>query len=896
MPSRPHGTVAVLVVLAVLLSPAVSTVSVTAAPDDTGTYAVAQGTTCTPVAPVSNTSQNVTTFYDYRNPYPEITGRPYATTYSSYGTDEYQISDGSSLFFYTGSEGTSLVVLHDRLGDDEGEPGGSTVTFDIFGLPDGEWAVQDDRYPGRDDNWDIGGSTAFIDWKWAGSRTDGGAYRGFESLDGGVEIDPGFNGNADKWGDWGNSGSEEYRLTEWVLWGADGSATTLDMDRRLFVHRGGCGGEPPAASLTAPDTPAEDENVTLDASESVDDEEIGGYEWDFDGDGETDRVTRGPTVDHAFAEPGEHTVSVTAFDTRGNGDTASVTVNVTPTNDPPTASLSLPTNATTVGTELVLDASESTDDVGIVQYEWDFDGDGTTDLTTETPSVSHIYDESGDYTPSVTVVDTNGETDTASASLSVTPSEPPTAALSVPDTVTVGESVTFDAGDSDDDQSVVEYAWDFDGDGRIDRETIESSVTHTYSETGEFDPSVTVTDADGLTDTATATVTVDGPDRPPTAELVAPTNVTAGESVTFDASGSDDDRGIDAYEWDWNGDGEIDETTDYAEVDHSFDAAGTYTVSVTVVDTNGSTASANASVEVAPNPGPNASLTAPANGSVNESLRFDASESTGDIVEYQWDWNEDGEIDDTTESGEISLLFAEPGTYAVTVRVVDALGDTDNATTSVTISRPSEPPTAVLSVPSNATVDQSVTFNASESTDDTGIREYRWDWNGDGEIDETTEAPTLTHAYEEPDTYDVTVIVVDEDGQTATTSAALEVDPARPSFSAALSAAENARVNQSVTFDASESTGEIVEYQWDWNDDGETDRVTDTPVVDHAYADPGASFESESDGVLRADGTTWNGATGVARDGRRLERLPGVRAFAFVWQDDHGPDAFYHPD
>ena len=127
MPSRPHGTVAVLVVLAVLLSPAVSTVSVTAAPDDTGTYAVAQGTTCTPVAPVSNTSQNVTTFYDYRNPYPEITGRPYATTYSSYGTDEYQISDGSSLFFYTGSEGTSLVVLHDRLGDDEGEPG--TVTL-----------------------------------------------------------------------------------------------------------------------------------------------------------------------------------------------------------------------------------------------------------------------------------------------------------------------------------------------------------------------------------------------------------------------------------------------------------------------------------------------------------------------------------------------------------------------------------------------------------------------------------------------------------------------------------------------------------------------------------------------------------------------------------------------
>jgi hypothetical protein len=63
----------------------------------------------------------------------------------------------------------------------------------------------------------------------------------------------------------------------------------------------------------------------------------------------------------------------------------------------------------------------------------------------------------------------------------------------------------------------------------------------------------------------------------------------------------------------------------------------------------------------------------------------------------------------------------------------------------------------------------------------------------------------------------------------------------------------------------------------------------------HGFADPGIQFGWTEAGLV-GDGTTWNPTTGRAADGRRLDRLPARRVFAFAWRDDHGPDAFYDPD
>lgn len=74
-----------------------------------------------------------------------------------------------------------------------------------------------------------------------------------------------------------------------------------------------------------------------------------------------------------------------------------------------------------------------------------------------------------------------------------------------------------------------------------------------------------------------------------------------------------------------------------------------------------------------------------------------------------------------------------------------------------------------------------------------------------------------------------------------------------------------------------------------------------------AYEDPGYEFSletapdslPETGGSARrlvADGTTWDPVTGESTDGRRLDRVPARRLFAFAWQDDHGPAAFYTPE
>jgi len=76
---------------------------------------------------------------------------------------------------------------------------------------------------------------------------------------------------------------------------------------------------------------------------------------------------------------------------------------------------------------------------------------------------------------------------------------------------------------------------------------------------------------------------------------------------------------------------------------------------------------------------------------------------------------------------------------------------------------------------------------------------------------------------------------------------------------------------------------------------GDSIAVFASPDGAHAFFDDGLSFEpAEAQGTFRADGASWDGATGESNDGRQLERTPARRLFAFTWRDDHGRDAFFY--
>lgn len=81
----------------------------------------------------------------------------------------------------------------------------------------------------------------------------------------------------------------------------------------------------------------------------------------------------------------------------------------------------------------------------------------------------------------------------------------PTAKTDGPYTSTVNTAIQMSsAGSSDSDGSIVSYAWDF-GDGNT---STDANPLHTYTSTGTFNISLTVTDNDGLTGTTTSTANI----------------------------------------------------------------------------------------------------------------------------------------------------------------------------------------------------------------------------------------------------------------------------------------------------------------------------------------------------------------------------------------------------
>ncbi|MFC6954626.1 PKD domain-containing protein [Halorubellus litoreus] len=258
----------------------------------------------------------------------------------------------------------------------------------------------------------------------------------------------------------------------------------------------------PAAEAGSDVTAEAGSSVDFDGTSSTDNKEIDTYEWDFDGDGQTDAT--GATPSTTFLSTGTHTVELTVTDTAGNTATDTLTVTVEDTTAP-TANVGSD-RTVEAGDAVNFDASGSTDVVGVTSYEWDFDGDGQTDATGATPSKT--WTSTGSKTATVTVADAAGNEATASVTVTVADTTAPTASVGSDRSITVGDSVTFDATGSMDVVGVTSYEWDFDGDGQTD--ATGATPTRTFDSTGTFTVTFTASDAAGNTDTATLSVDVSG--------------------------------------------------------------------------------------------------------------------------------------------------------------------------------------------------------------------------------------------------------------------------------------------------------------------------------------------------------------------------------------------------
>jgi PKD repeat protein len=195
----------------------------------------------------------------------------------------------------------------------------------------------------------------------------------------------------------------------------------------------------------------------------------------------------------------------------------------------------------------------------------------------------------------------------------------------------------------------------------------------------------------GLTGLGTACGDGNGPSNTPPAAAFTPTCVLL--DCTFADGSTDADGQVTAYTWDF-GDGTAAATT--KDVQHTFAAANTYAVSLTVTDNGGATNAATKSVQVtAPaNAPPTASFTSSCTD-LTCSFADLSSDGDGTVVGFHWDFG-DGAVAATQNA---THAYASAGTYVVVLTVTDDRGATGTLSQSVTVTGPlTAAPTIALGV------------------------------------------------------------------------------------------------------------------------------------------------------------------------------------------------------
>ena len=236
-----------------------------------------------------------------------------------------------------------------------------------------------------------------------------------------------------------------------------------------------------------------------------------------------------------------------------------------------------PTNPS-INQDVSFNGSSSTVSNGT--YGWDF-GDGQTGAGV---SLMHQYVRAGTFTVTLSVTSDTRATSTSSRTITVSATLPPTSANFTfsPTNPAISQDVVFTSGGQGPGGNVpgASFTWDF-GDGGTG---IGSPVTHRYARGGTFTVTLRVTSDTGVSAITSRPITVQAALPTGSANFTfSPTDPVVDDEVFFNASSS---TSTGTFTWDF-GDGT---SGSGVRPVHTFSRARTYTVTLTVVNTLGQSA------------------------------------------------------------------------------------------------------------------------------------------------------------------------------------------------------------------------------------------------------------------------------------------------------------------
>jgi PKD repeat protein len=268
--------------------------------------------------------------------------------------------------------------------------------------------------------------------------------------------------------------------------------------------------------------------------------------------------------------------------------------------------------------------------------------------------------------------------------------------------------------------------------------------------------------------------------RPSSGTIVASFAASApdfiGAAVSLDPSPSASTHPISSATWNFGDGTSTFGTGPPALVSHPYAHAGTYTVTLTLVDDRGNLQAASREITVTDEP-PTA-VFAVSNGPYLQGspVGFDGSRSNdpdGTIVSHSWNFG-----DGTPAAGGASSshVYAHGGTYIVTLTATDSDGQTGVTSQQLRVDSP--PNATFTSSPASPVNGIPVRFDGTASSDpDPGVTISSDSWNfGDGS-GSTPGSSTTTHVYARPGAYTVRLTVTNSVGLTSTTTQRLVVVP-----------------------------------------------------------------------------------------------------------------------